>query len=43
MKEEKEKEKEELVRKLIIFGGVVFVFLSILIGFFFLGFFDLIK
>ncbi len=42
-KKKKEAESEALVRKLIIFGAVVFVFLSILIGFYALGFFKLLK
>lgn len=42
-KKKKEAENEALVRKLIIFGAVVFVFLSILIGFYVLGFFKLLK
>ncbi len=42
-KKKKEAESEALIRKLIIFGAVVFVFLSILIGFYALGFFKLLK
>ena len=42
-KRKREEESEALVKKLIIFGAVVFVFLSILIGFYFLGFFKLLK
>lgn len=42
-KKKKETESEALIRKLIIFGAVVFVFLSILIGFYALGFFKLLK
>lgn len=42
-KESKEKDSEALIRKLIIFGGFVFVFLSILIGLKLLGFFSLIA
>ncbi len=38
-----DKKKEDLIKKLIVFGGVVFVFLSILFGFLLLGFFDLVK
>lgn len=44
---EKKKKKEDdigaLIRKLIILGGAVFVFSSILLGFKLLGFFDLLK
>ena len=39
----REEESEALVKKLVIFGGVVFVFLSILVGSYLLGFFKLIK
>ena len=42
-KRKREEESEALVKKLIVFGAVVFVFLSILIGFYFLGFFKLLK
>ncbi len=42
-KRKKEAESEALVKKIIIFGAVVFVFLSILIGFYFLGFFKLLE
>ena len=42
-KRKREEESEALVKKLIIFGAVVFVFLSILMGFYFLGFFKLLK
>lgn len=42
-KKKKETASEALIRKLIIFGAVVFVFLSILIGFYALGFFKLLK
>lgn len=44
---EKEKKKQDdidaLIRKLIILGGAVFVFSSILLGFKLLGLFDLLK
>ncbi len=42
-KREKEKETEKLIKRLIVFGGFVFVFLSVLLGFKMLGFFDLIN
>lgn len=42
-KRKKEAESEALIKRIIIFGAVVFVFLSILIGFYFLGFFKLLK
>ncbi len=42
-KRKREEESEALVKKLIVFGAVVFVFLSILMGFYFLGFFKLLK
>ncbi len=46
---EKEKKKKKpddidaLIRKLIILGGALFVFSSIVLGFKFLGFFELLK
>ena len=42
-KRKREEESVALVKKLIVFGAVVFVFLSILMGFYFLGFFKLLK
>lgn len=42
-KKKKEDDMDALVRKLIILGGAVFVFLSILLGFKLLGFFELLK
>ncbi len=42
-KDRKAEENDALIRKLIIGGGVAFVFLSILLGFKLLGFFSLIS
>lgn len=42
-KKKKEAESETLIKRIIIFGAVVFVFLSILIGFYFLGFLKLLE
>lgn len=41
-KDKKENDADAAIRKLIIFGGVAFVFLSVLLGSYLLGFFDLI-